>query len=406
MTYSNIFYFSKISKIGGTEQFLYEIAKKYHKYDITIFYDEADIKQIKRLRKYVRCLKHIKGNLVKCKKAFLNFNIDMIDDIEAEEYIFVSHAIYQELGYKPPIEHPKLTKFIGVSQYASDKIEEYGRKLGMEIEATKCYNPLTLEEPKKVPIIVSAARLDDNTKGGKRTIELIKALDRYCVENDRQYLWLIFTNKTSHKINSPNAVYMKPRIDVRPYIAMADFIGVLSNDMETFGYTNEEGLGYGVPLISTPLTILDELGVTDDMKIVLDWDCSNVDEVARLIFERKMKPFKYELPKDNWESILVKEKSSYEEEKNMKVKVRCRCRYVDVELSKEAGYEVYINPDPTDENYERVISRKRADEILENTASVGGAIEIIETIREPKKEDAKLDTKVEKAVRKNKKKSK
>ena len=35
----NVFYFKSINKIGGTEQFLYEIAKKYHEYDITVYYD-------------------------------------------------------------------------------------------------------------------------------------------------------------------------------------------------------------------------------------------------------------------------------------------------------------------------------------------------------------------------------
>ena len=55
MIYSNIFYFKRISKIGGTEQFLYEIAKKYKDWDITVFFDEADAFQLKRLKKYVRC---------------------------------------------------------------------------------------------------------------------------------------------------------------------------------------------------------------------------------------------------------------------------------------------------------------------------------------------------------------
>ena len=127
---NNIFYFRKISKIGGTEQFLYEIAKKYYKYDITIFYDEADMFQLERLRKLVRCKKRKKGELVKCKKAFFNFNTDMIDDIEAEEYYFISHANYEELdrvhgGYKPPINNPKITNYIGVSQFATDKLDEY-----------------------------------------------------------------------------------------------------------------------------------------------------------------------------------------------------------------------------------------------------------------------------------------
>lgn len=327
MTYSNIFYFRRIAKIGGTEQFLYEIAKKYKEWDITVFYDEADSYQLQRLRQYVRCIKRKPGEIIKCKKAFFNFNIDMIEDVKAEEYTFVSHAIYQEIGYKPPIENPKLNKFIGVSQYSTDKLNEYGKKLGLNIKATKCYDPLTLEPTKKVPIIVSACRLDDKTKGGERTLKLIEALDRYCKENERQYLWLIFTNKTNILLKSPNAVYMKPRVDVRPYIAMADWVAQLSDDMETYCYTTNEANGYGVPIITTPLSVYKELPATDNERIVLDWDCKNVDEIARLIFEKKVKPFEYEPPKDEWDKILVKNKSTYEEEKKMKVKVEALDTY-------------------------------------------------------------------------------
>ena len=327
MTYSNIFYFRKIAKIGGTEQFLYEIAKKYKEWDITVFYDEADPYQLQRLRQYVRCIKRKPGEIVKCKKAFFNFNIDMIEDVEAEEYTFVSHAIYQELGYKPPIENPKLTSYIGVSQFATDKLDEYGKKIGLNIKAIKCYDPLTLEPVQKVPIIVSACRLDDKWKGGERTLKLIEALDRYCLENNRQYLWLIFTNKTNISLSSPNVVYMKPRIDVRPYIAMADWVAQLSEDAETYCYTTNEANGYGVPIITTPLSVYKELPVTDNERIVLDWDCSNVDEIARLIFEKKVKPFEYEPPEDEWDKILVKNKSTYEEEKKMKVKVEALDTY-------------------------------------------------------------------------------
>ena len=91
MTYGNIFYFKKISKIGGTEQFLYEIAKKYKDWDITVFFDEADRYQLRRLKKYVRCKQRVRGEKITCKKAFFNFNIYAIDDIESTEnyYAFV-----------------------------------------------------------------------------------------------------------------------------------------------------------------------------------------------------------------------------------------------------------------------------------------------------------------------------
>ena len=386
----NIFYFRKINKIGGTEQFLYEIAKKYHKYDITIFYDEADIFQLMRLKKYLRCKKRIKGELVKCKKAFFNFNIDMIDDVEAEEYIFVSHANYEELGYKPPIEHPKLTRFIGVSQFATDKLNEYGKKLGLNIDTRKCYNPLTLEPVQKVPIIVSACRLDDQVKGGERTIQLINALDRYCEKNNRQYLWLIFTNKTTIKLPSPNAIYMQPRVDVRPYIARADWVAQLSNDMETYCYTTNESTGYGVPIITTPLSVYNELPVTDNERIVLNWDCSNVDEVARLIFEKEVKPFKYKIPDDDWENILVKGKNMYEEEKKMKVKVECVFDYYDLELN------TLVTPNDDDKNKFRVTTNERAEEIIEKT---NGAIKILGPVEKKKEKAVKPSKKKEKAVK-------
>ena len=332
MSMANIFYFRKISAIGGTEQFLYEIAKKYKDYDITIYYDEADINQLKRLKKLVRCRKHIKGEKVKCEKAFLNFNLEMIDDIEAKDYYFVSHANWEEIGFKPPINHPKINHIIGVSQFSTDKVNEYSKMLGINIKAEKCYNPLTLEPKEKVPILVSACRLDDEVKGGNRTLELIEALDRYCEKHNRHYLWLIFTNHTNIQLNSKNVVYMKPRVDVRPYIAMADYVLQLSNDMETYCYTTNEALGYGVPIVTTPLTINKELPITDNEHITLDWNCKNVDDVARQIFEKKVKPFKYEILEDNWNNILVKKKSTYKDDSNTIVEVECILFYWDTQL--------------------------------------------------------------------------
>ena len=331
----NIFYFRKISAIGGTEQFLYEIAKKYKDYDITVFYDECDFSQLQRLQQFVRCRQRIPGKKVECEKAFFNFNIDMIDDVQAKEYIFVCHANYEEIGYKPPIKHPKLNKIIGVSQFATDKANEYAEKLGLSIKAEKCYNPLTLEPKEKVMLLVSACRLDDVVKGGARTQKLISALDKYCKKHNRHYLWLIFTNHTEIPLNSPNVVYMQPRVDVRPYIAMADYVLQLSNDMETYCYTTNEATGYGVPIVTTPLSVYNELPVTENERIVLDWDCSNVDEVARLIFEKKVKPFKYEIPKDDWCKLLVPGKSTYQKDLKTMVTVKPIVHYFDLERNEE-----------------------------------------------------------------------
>lgn len=397
--YANIFYFRKICKIGGTEQFLYEIAKKYKDYDITIFYDQADEIQLQRLRKLVRCKKRIKGEIVKCNKVFFNFNLDMIEDIEAEEYYFVGHANYEELGYKPQIDHNKLTHFIGVSQFSTDKLDEWGERLGVNTKTIRCYNPLTIEPKQKVIRLVSACRLDDKVKGGERTLKLIEALDKYCIKHNRNYIWTIFTNPTKIRVNSPNVVLMKPRIDVRPYIADSDYVLQLSNDMETYCYTINEALGYGVPIVTTPLSILKELPITDNEHLVLGWDCNNAEEIARKIFEKEVKPFEYIPPKDEWNKLLAKGESTYKEEKKMKYLVEATNKYEktknhDLELSEQKG-ERYIPK----EGEQWKVSYERKEKLVEL-----GFVKVVKEIKEI--ETAAKKPKTEKAVKKTTKKSK
>ena len=204
--------------------------------------------------------------------------------------------------------------------------------------------------------LVSACRLDDKVKGGERTLKLIEALDQYCAKHNRNYLWTIFTNPTKIQINSPNVVLMKPRIDVRPYIADSNYVLQLSNDMETYCYTINEALGYGIPVVTTPLSIMNELPVTDNERITLDWDCSNVEDVARQIFEKKVNSFKYDIPEDDWGNLLKKGKSTYKKTKDSKILIKCIKDYNDMELNKY----VSINDKP----YE--VSLFRANYLIEN----------------------------------------
>ena len=354
-------------------------------------YDIADYEQIKRISKYIRCKPHTLGNKIYCKRAFFNFNIDAIDDIESTEnyYCFVSHANYDELhrtkgGYIPPITHKKLNHFIGVSDFATRKLDEFAKDyLKKDIKTKRCYNPLTLEPKEKVVHLISAGRLDDEVKGGARTIKLIEALDRYCEKNGRHYRWDIFTNPTKRiKTLSPNVCIMQPRTDVRPYIAEADYCLQLSNDMETYCYTINEALGYGVPIVTTPLSILKELPITDNEHIVLDWDCSNADEVARLIFEKKVKPFEYKILEDNWKYFLVLDKNKYDKEKKMKYLVEATDLYTkkniwDSELSEIKGIPEYKPKEG--EQWEVDFDRK------EKLVNLGYA-KLIKEIKEEKKE--------------------
>ena len=354
-------------------------------YDITVYYDTADEFQLKRLKTLVRCKRRQKGELVKCKKAFFNFNIDMIDDVEAEEYIFISHAIYQELGYKPPIDHPKLTRWIGVSQYSADMIEEFAKKLGLDIKAEVFYNPLQLEPKEKVIRLVTASRLEDTTKGADRIFILINALDKYCERTGRHYIFEIFSD-SQKDIQSKNVVKMKPRVDVRPYIADCDYLVQLSNNMETYCYSINEALGYEVKIITTPLTVLEELNIPKEARLTCNWDMSNVDEVVRRIFEDEPREFTYIPPKPRYEDILDLTPSNYEEERNMKCEVAATTKYkqtntsdnqLSAEESAKEGKEIRVVP----EAGRRWITDKDRAEMLKEK----GFVMIVKEIKEEKK---------------------
>lgn len=307
--------------------------------------------QLQRLREKVRCIKYY-GQKVECENAFYNFNIEMIEDVTAKEHTFVSHANYEELhkahgGYIPPINNPKLTRLIGVSDFATKRLNEYAEKIGIKLRATTCYNPLMLEPKEKVVRLVSASRLDDEVNGGARTIDLISALDKYCALHGTHYTFDIFSNPMRWNTDSPNVAIRKPRVDVRPFIANADYVVVVPNDKETYGYTLNEALGYGVPIVVTPLTILKELPITENERIILNYDCSNIDDVARQIFEKEVKSFIYEPPKDSWQNLLAKGKPTYEKEKKKLVLVKAIKNYTDLELGeyksvKDEPYEVTL----------------------------------------------------------------
>lgn len=333
--YANIYYFRVISRMGGTEQFLYEMAKKYHKYDLTILYDECDLDQLLRLSKLVRCIRRKPGVIYHAEKAFYNFNIEAINQIEAKEHIFVCHAVYQELQFEPPIDHPKITKLLGVSKYAEERIRLQEQVQNVDKPVVQCYNPLTLEKSDKVLRIISACRLEDKTKGGVRTTKLIEALDRYCEKTGKHYLWTIFTNSLKTQITSPNVAIMKPRIDVRPYIADSDWLVQVSNNMETYCYSMNEALGYGTRVVRTPLSVAKELKIPKQAELVLDWDCANVDEIAEKMFE-PAQDFTYKPPRDGWGKILVKKPSTYTyTKKNVLIKpIRA---YYDLELGRNVS---------------------------------------------------------------------
>ena len=77
----------------GVETFMFELAKQFQDYDFVIYYNNMPKNQLDRLQKYVRCVKY-KGEKLRCKKLFMNYDISIIDNVESEEYIELFHIGY------------------------------------------------------------------------------------------------------------------------------------------------------------------------------------------------------------------------------------------------------------------------------------------------------------------------
>ena len=164
--YSNIFYFKSINSIGGVESYFYYLAREYQDLDITVFYSEGDEAQIKRLQKMVR-VEQYEGQKLKCKKIFVNYSSDgILNNTEAEEYIFVIHADYKNQKNLVFKEHPKINRYIAVSKEVAKNFEEV---TGHKAEVS--YNPVFLDKPRRVLNLISATRLTEE-KGRDRIIKL------------------------------------------------------------------------------------------------------------------------------------------------------------------------------------------------------------------------------------------
>lgn len=301
----NILYFDNINSIGGVEQYFYYLAKKYNDYDITIIYSQGDEKQIRRLREYVRVVK-FDGKRIKCKRAFFNYSKQIIDSVDAEEYIEVIHFVPTE--YQQVQIHPKITKYLGVSKLVC---KEFTRLQGKPCELA--YNPVEVDKPRKVLKLISATRLTLE-KGKKRIIKLAEELDKAGIP----YLWLIFTNDTD-AIDNPNVIYMKPTLNIVDYIVMSDYLVQLS-DTESFSISINEALKLGIPIISTDLPVLKELGIENGKQgYLIDLDMKNIP--IEDIYN-KIPKVKYNPPKDEWNKYLIKGKNTYKKEINQKYKVK------------------------------------------------------------------------------------
>ena len=326
--HDNIFYIRDLSEIGGVETFIWEMVKKYQQYDIAVVYKTAHKKQLERLQNYCMCYEH-KRQKIKCKTAIINWDTSIIDFIEEGADIYQTiHGDYSNPVYTwRPLTHPRIKQYICITKHVLRTFKEL-----MHVDNVMLgYNPLTIDTEEKLLILVSATRLSP-IKGKARMEKLGIALNDAGIN----YIWYVFTNDTE-AIKNDNIVYMKPRLDVGKWIAKADYVVQLS-DTEACSYTINEALYRNVPVITTPLPYLEEIGVKDGVNsYILDFDCKNIKHIVDNIMN--IPKFEFKQLKDSYDELLSHSPSHFKEDKYMKVKVEALDTYkklnvIDTELGR------------------------------------------------------------------------
>ena len=313
--FENVFYFKNINAIGGVESFFYYLSCKYK--NMVVFYKEGAVKQIERLSKNIEVIRYTNQN-IKCKKFFCCYAPDIIDNVEAEEYIHLIHCDYKGVSFSP-IRHPKFTKYIGVSKLVCDSFKEL-----TGIEAECIYNPVVIEKPNVEKYndgklhLISATRLT-REKGLKRMQKLAKMLE----EANIDYEWLIYSNRHREYVGK-NATYKEPKLDIIEDIAKADYLVQLS-DHEAYCYSVVEALMVGTPVIVTDLPVFKELGLNDTNSI-------KYSEKMPIESVLKCPKVSYTPPKDNWSKYLSG-KSNYDP--NELINVKARVNYTDIFMNKK-----------------------------------------------------------------------
>ena len=317
--YDNVFYYGHVSPIGGVETFFYEVARKYADWDLTLLYKSGDSKQLQRIAEYIR-VKRWNGEKIQCKKLICGYSFDLrdLDLFEAEEYIQVIHADFVVLRDRITPKLDKRFRYLAVSENNAVTFEQL---TGIRPEI--CYNPITVDKPRKVLHLISATRLSSE-KGFGRMQKLADALDAAGV----RYVWTIYTD-TNLRLKSPNVIYAEPRLDIRDYIADADYLVQLS-DTEGYPYSLLEALCLKTPVIVTDLPSNPDSQVVDGVNAwVLPFDMSEIP-VDKIV--KGLKRFSYKPREDGWGDILVPGVSTWKDEQGRTVTVEALCKYKDLEL--------------------------------------------------------------------------
>lgn len=331
------------NEIGGIETFIYYFAKTMAKYyDLIILYDTMFPKQIERVSMVAECRANNPKHIIECDTIIVNRIVDPIPaNIHYKQSIQMVHGAKINYASVPQDR----TKTVCVSDYVKKTWGELAK------DATVIHNIIALDKPKTEPLMfVTASRLDAKDKGLNRMIALGRIMD----EHNIPYIWICFSNVNGNGDYPKGMVFMKPTLDITSWIAKADYLVQLS-DEEAFCYSLVEALSLGTAVITTPLDVLNEIGVEDNQNgYIVPFDVDVDYDVRKFL---NVPEFEYAFNNSSvvkkWRKILGNTKPTHSYVPEEKVQIECTGAYYDTVLSR------HINKG------ERIwVSRSRADVII------------------------------------------
>lgn len=313
-------------EIGGIETFIYNFCMNMKDlYDITVLYNFMDKKQIRRLEPYVRVMKNDTKKIIRCDTVIVNRISDNIPtNVKYNQKIQMVHCCKLKDSWKINGGSDMIVPVSNVVQ------KSFAKEIG-EKNHTVIHNFVDNTKPKKLLRLISATRLTFE-KGEERIVALAEGLKKHNIP----FSWTIFSNQPMRKkIDGINV--LKPTLDISSHILSSDYLVQLS-DSEGFGYSIVEALSMGVPVITTPIEVLSELGVVDgENSIIVPFDMEDID--YERIYNSKFN-FKYTLNNNEiikqWRKILgnTTPLGNYVYRKPETVRVRIVKTYYDVELKR------------------------------------------------------------------------
>jgi len=294
-----VLYIDNLFEIGGIETFTYNFCKWMHKYyDIAVVYTNSVAeKQYIRLLPYADIVK-VTNQMIVCDVA-INCRIHLVlpSKIRASKKINLVHTCKMNPAYHIA-DSPDEIYFV------SDACRR-----SFDLEGGVIYN-LTAPEPvKNKPLrLVSACRLTWE-KGQNRIMQLAQLMNEIGIE----FTWEVFTSDIPDmRLTSipSGLVFRQQTLNVKDWIAQADFYISLST-WESFGFSMVEALELGVPVITTPLDVLPEIGFIEGVNgFVIPMSIESLGKhYLKAILSSDLK-FKYTRQEDNeriveqWRRVL------------------------------------------------------------------------------------------------------